>query len=863
MELGARHARHCDIQDEAVCTPDLKARNALGTHPPRLEHADYHLYAGLSHAAAVTQQPTFHRDLLAKHHRQLQLFARFCPENFAASAALLEAEIARLGGEDIQAEQLYEEAIRLARKGGLLPIEAVSAELAARFHRARGLETIAGAYLSVARTAYHRWGASAKVRQLEESWDGATMRTPVSHDGTLRSADVDLETVVSVSQAVSSEMVLNTLIERILTIALENAGADRSLLGLPRDGELFLEAQALAASGKVEVRLASCAISESSAPESVFRFVTRTLKVVILDDAVSSPSQFSDNPYFRAAGVRSVLCLPLVKQKRLIGILYLENNHLPGVFTGRRIALLELLASQAAISLENARLLSDLRGAQDQLRIAVLDNRRMIDAIPVAAWRTQPDGAIDGLNQEWLDYTGLTREQGAGSGWVAAFDPDEVAMNHWNRMRAEGLAGEVELRVRRHDGVFRRFVVRIRPYRDESGQIVKWYGTNIDIEDLKQAQDELRRNEALLAQAQRVSATGSFLWKLGPDEIKFSDELYRIFGFEPGAPLTVDRMIQRIHPEDRTIFVRTIDLARSGVVDHEYQIRLQTSDGTVRYIQTSVHVSDERVSGMELVGVMQDITARTLAEVALGRVRSELADMTRVASLGALSASITHEVSQPLAGIAINASTSIRMLTGDPPNVEGALEPLRRVLRDSDRASKVVVRLCAMFSNKDDAFDAVDLNQATREVLALSIGDLQRNQIVLRSELSYGLRKVRGDRIQLQQMILNLVLNAIEAMTEVDDRPRHLVVRTGLDSDGIAYLNVVDVGIGFQPAHAEGMFEAFYTTKKSGMWVGLSVSSTIVHRHGGRMWATPNTDGPGATFSFSIPVGRGDAGPVG
>lgn len=195
--------------------------------------------------------------------------------------------------------------------------------------------------------------------------------------------------------------------------------------------------------------------------------------------------------------------------------------------------------------------------------------------------------------------------------------------------------------------------------------------------------------------------------------------------------------------------------------------------------------------------------------------------------------------------------------------MEGALEPLRRTLCESDRASKVIVRLPAKFSNKDDAFDAVDLNQATREVLALSIGDLQRNQIVLRSELSYGLPKVRGDRIQLQQVILNLVLNAIEAMTEVDDRPRHLVVRTGLDSDGIAYLNVVDVGIGFQPAHAERMFEAFYTTKKSGMGVGLSVSSTIVHRHGGRMWATPNTDGPGATFSFSIPVGSGDAGPVG
>jgi len=557
--------------------------------------------------------------------------------------------------------------------------------------------------------------------------------------------------------------------------------------------------------------------------------------------------------------------------------------------------LLRLAANQVSVGLQEALLLSDekrraaelesqvarrtseLRNEIDErvvieaklretvaaLDAAVEDNRRMIDAIPVAAWRTQPDGAIDGLNQEWLDYTGLTREQGAGSGWAPAFDPDEAAMNHWTRMRAEGREGEVELRVRRHDGVYRRFVVRIRPYRDESGQIVKWYGTNIDIEDLKQAQDELRRNEALLAQGQRVSATGNFLWRLESDEISFSDELYRIFGFELCTAITVDRIVARVHPEDRSRFVESVEFARTGLADHEYDIRLQMPDATVKHVRTSAHVSDGRDGSAELVGVMQDTTARTLTEEALGRVRSELADMTRVASLGALTASIAHEVNQPLAGMAINASTVMRMLAANPPNVEGALEPLRRVVRDSDRASSVITRLRAMFANKDAAFTAVDLNEATREVFALSIGDLQRNQVVVRSELGSPAPKVRGDRIQLQQVILNLVLNAIEAMTDVFDRPKQLVVRTGLNDETTACLSVADVGVGFQPGDAEKIFGAFYTTKKSGMGIGLSVSNTIVQRHGGRMWATPNTDGPGATFSFSMPIGPNAATPIG
>src|SRR5262249_49189075 len=230
----------------------------------------------------------------------------------------------------------------------------------------------------------------------------------------------------------------------------------------------------------------------------------------------------------------------------------------------------------------------------------------------------------------------------------------------------------------------------------------------------------------------------------------------------------------------------------------------------------------------------------------------ELAGRPRAAALAPLTASIAHEVTQPLAGIMNNASTCLRLLTADPPNIEVALETVRRTLRDSKRAGDVIVRLRALFAKKNPATEPVDLNEAAREVLALSTRELQRNRVVLKSELAEGLPEVMGDRIQLQQVILNLLLNASEAMTEVVDRPRQLVVRTEREGDDHVRLAVQDAGVGLRPDDVDKLFEAFYTTRASGMGIGLSVSRSIVESHGGRLWGTPNGDGPGATFTFSI-----------
>jgi len=226
--------------------------------------------------------------------------------------------------------------------------------------------------------------------------------------------------------------------------------------------------------------------------------------------------------------------------------------------------------------------------------------------------------------------------------------------------------------------------------------------------------------------------------------------------------------------------------------------------------------------------------------------------VARITSLGALTASIAHEVNQPLSGIITNASTCLRMLAADPPNFDGARETARRTIRDGNRASEIITRLRALFVKKETATETVDLNEATREVIALLRSELQRSQVILRAELRDDLPHITGDRVQLQQVILNLLRNASDAMGAINDRPRQLVIGTALDEDDRVRLTVQDAGVGFDAQAVDRIFEAFYTTKNDGMGIGLSVSRSIIESHHGRLWAEPN-DGPGATFSFSIP----------
>ncbi len=371
---------------------------------------------------------------------------------------------------------------------------------------------------------------------------------------------------------------------------------------------------------------------------------------------------------------------------------------------------------------------------------------------------------------------------------------------------------------------------------------------------LKASAGELRRAYGHLTEAQRLSLTGSFTADLVADEHFWSEELYRICEFASGTKITAQTLRDIVHPEDVAAYNSAIERAVRGVAP-DFEFRIMTRGGSVKHVRALGHPIEQITDHPVFYGAVQDVTERKVAEQALHRARSELAHVSRVMTLGALTASIAHEIRQPLTGIITNASTCLRMLAADPPNLDGARTTAQRALRDGNRASEVIQRLRALFAHAQPKTEGVDLNEAAREVLALCASELQGTRVVLQTAFDEGLPNVTGDRVQLQQVILNLVLNAADAMRGVDDRPRNLLVATAREETNSVQLSVRDSGVGIDPQSFEKLFDAFYTTKSHGMGVGLSVSRSIIESHEGRLWATAN-DGPGATFSFSIPCRR-------
>jgi len=439
--------------------------------------------------------------------------------------------------------------------------------------------------------------------------------------------------------------------------------------------------------------------------------------------------------------------------------------------------------------------------------------------------------------------------------WLSVIHPDDLShlTDYWRSIVVSGEPGEIEVRIRRFDGQYRWFLIRANAVRDELGSIVKWYGTNTDIDDRKRAEARVEQAYLRLAEAQRLSKTGSFITDLLADEHDWSEEAFRIFEFDPSTKVTVQMIRDIVHPEDLPTFDAVIARGMTGT-DVDFVFRIVRPGGVVKHIRGMARVMMQIGSHPLFIGALQDVTESKAAEAALDRARSELAHVARISTLNALTASVAHEINQPLSGIITNASTCLRMLNGDPPNIDGARETVRRTLRDGNRASDVITRLRTLFSKKEFTLEPLDLNEAIREVIALSLSALQRNRVVLRSELAEDLPTIIGDRIQLQQVTLNLFRNASEAMANVEDRPRQLLIRTQLEATNRVRLDVEDAGIGVNPQDVGRLFEAFYTTKIGGMGIGLSVCRSIIERHHGRLWAEPN-NGPGVTFSFSVPCG--------
>ena len=483
---------------------------------------------------------------------------------------------------------------------------------------------------------------------------------------------------------------------------------------------------------------------------------------------------------------------------------------------------------------------------------------QIINTIPMLAWSTLPDGYVEFLNQRWLDFTGLSAEQAGGRGWSAVIHPDDAkgVVEYWQACLASGSPLDAEARIRRFDGEYRWFLFRADPLRDESGAIIKWYGTNTDIDDRKRMEEALRIRELNLLQI--TETIPEMLWSASPDgAIDYCNgRLLDYTGFSSRQVMS-DGWMNLLHPDDVEPTVEVWKLCVESGAPYRVEVRtFHAADHTYRWCVTSaLPLRDQEGRIVKWHGTVVDMHDWKQAQEELRNTQAELARMMRVMTIGQLTASIAHEVSQPLSGIITNASTCLRMLSSEPPNVDGARETTQRTIRDGKRATDVITRLRTLFSKKQTRIERVDLNEAAREVIALLSDELQKNRVTVQQKFDDRLPPVKGDRVQLLQVLLNLLRNASDAMATVDDRPRQLLIRTDLDGDR-ATVFVQDSGVGFDPEITGRLFEAFFTTKQEGMGIGLSLSRSIVEAHHGRLWAARN-DGPGSTFAFSIPCDSG------
>jgi PAS domain S-box-containing protein len=711
-----------------------KAQPLIWSATAFLEDAEYHFYGALARAAwcdcAPAGERRQHLDAIAAHHSKLQVWAENCPENFENRAALVGAEIARIEGRAVDAMELYEQAIHSARANGFIHNEALANELAFRFYAGRGFEKIARVYLQDARHCYLRWGADGKVRQLEEMYPHlrtdepapgptATIATPVEH--------LDLATVIKMSEAVSGEIVLEKMLDTLMRTAIAQAGAERGLLILSHAVEPRIEAEATTGVDTVQVRLCDLAVTATMLPDTVLHYVLRTGESVILDDAATEPL-FAADPYIRQRQARSILCLPLINQAKLIGVLYLENNLTRRAFAPARIAVLKLLASQAAISLENTRLYRDLEQREAKIR-------RLVDANIIGIVIFTLDGQIIEANEAFLAMVGYSRD--------------------------DLLSG-------------------------------------------------------------RISYTG-----MTPHEWQAATR-------------------------------EAIEQLKASGSCKPYEKAYERKDGS----RVPVLVGAAFLEGSENQGVafVLDLTERKRAE-AEGReseqrfreVQMELAHANRVATMGQLTASIVHEVKQPIAATVTNAQAALRFLDAQTVDLDEVRQIQNDIMTDGNRAGEVISRIHDLYKKAPSRRDRWEINRAISEVIELTRGEAVKNGVTVQTELADHLPDIHGDRVQLQQVILNLIINAIQAMSGPSEGIRELHIAAENCGDEGVRVAVRDSGPGLSEESLQRLFEPFYTTKPDGMGMGLSICRSIIEDHGGRLWAT-RLHPHGALFQFTIPT---------
>jgi PAS domain S-box-containing protein len=961
------------------------ASPALSLFP--LEKAEFHFYCGLCRAARckpLGPDPyAEHREVLGAHEQHLRALASNCPQNFEDRAALVGAEIARLEGRELDAERLYEAAIRSARANEFVHNEALAHELAARFYAARDFKVIANAYLREARSCYLRWGADGKVRQLEQlhPWLRHEERSP-GPTGTIEVPveRLDIATVIEISQALSGEVVLESLIERIMRVAIKHAGADRGLLICPRTDELLTYTEATAQGEDVAIHVGErVASGAGTLPESLVRYVLRTGETVVLDDA-SSQNSFSADPYIVQRRARSILCLPMTNQGRFVGVLYFENNLVPQVFTPDRLTVLKVLATQGAISLENIGLyraladreakvrrlvdaniigtfiwkvtdphsdayandvriveandaflnmvgygradiaagrlsrstlsppewrdrdastmeevkktgtvqpfekeylrkdgsrvpvllgfaafddrhiegyafvldLTERKRAEEALRESERNARLIVDGIPGLVGILDPNGDIEAVNRQILEYYGKTLEE-LKKHWQHLVHPEDLprVIEVLTRSIASGEPFEVEFRARRFDGVYRWLQNRGDPLRDANGRILRWYNLLIDIDERKHAEEALRESERGLRSV--LDGIPGLVGMLAPNgEVEAVNRRILEYCGQSLEELRNWGTNGTIHPEDLPHVAEVFTHSIASGVPYQIEQRLRRFDGVYRWFDNrGIPIPDDSGHIARWYVLLTDIEDRTQALTRLQQMQSDFARMNRVSMMGELAASLSHEITQPIASARNNARAALNFLDKQSPDFDEVREALGCVVGDADRAGDIISRMRDQIRKAPPRKDFFDLNAAISEVIALARSAIIKNGVSLQTRLADRLFPVHGDRVQLQQVVMNLILNAVEAMGSVEARARGLLISTEQDRTSVI-VAVHDSGPGIDPMHLDRVFEAFYTTKSSGTGMGLSICRSIIGAHGGRLWAEAN-EPHGAIFRFTLP----------
>lgn len=867
-----------------------------------VESAEECFYSALSHAACcdapLPVQHRHHVEALTGYHKQLTQWAENCPENFENRAALVGAEIARIEGHVLAAEQLYEHAIRSAHNNGFVHNEAIAYELAARFYAARGFQKFADAYLLEARYCYQRWGADGKVAQLDQLYPHLrkeSLSAPTSPI-VARTELLDFATVMKVSQALSGGMVLEPLIDSLMRAAIEHAGAERGLLIRPHDDQLLIEAEAATGGDTVTVHQRDAAADRAVLPESVVRYVMRTREDVILDDATTD-NPFAADPYIVHHRARSVLCLPLINQSNLTGVLYLENNLAPRVFTPGRITILQLLASRAAISLENSRLYRDLEDRErarnrlmavraDVSLALAMDNTlrgmlqsclesivRHTGAAFARIWVTTKDGRFLELQASAGMYThidgahclvpvghlNIGRIAQERTPYVTNDVVNDPHLSDRDWARAEGMvgfAGFPLLAGGQRVGVLAIFS------RAPIGQAeIETLGTVSDTIgqgiQRKAAEEQVRRSEAFLAEAQGLSQTGSWGWNTATGDLFWSRETYRIFGFTPDVTPTLSMIIDVIHPDDRARFVRDAEMYARDRTDFEHEYRLKLPDGSIKHVYAVGRAAVRGFPDLDFIGAVMDVTERTQAADALLKTQSELAEVSRLTTMGELAASIAHEINQPLATVVSNAQTCASLLRARPPVWDEVENAVADIAEAGKRASDVIARIRLLLRKGVSEPVELNVNDVIRDVISLTRETTQMNGVLLDARLADDSPRVIGDHVQLQQVLINLITNAVDAMSGIKDRPRRLTITSSRTGGTQVEVAVIDAGSGIDPNLGARIFEPFFTTKPDGMGMGLAICRGIVEAFGGRLWATANADF-GTTVRFSLPAAAGE-----